>query len=236
MNNPALSTAWLERANRLALAARLLASTVHDVNNSLQVISGNGELLELAASADPTIVRRGQTIRTHARRASGLLTELMAFVKDANEQVSPTSLRAIATQAVAMRQYALTKLRASVTVEGDAADVRANPRHVLQVALNLVSNAEQALGGRTSATLRLQVRQEGGRALLDVTDNGAGIDPSVEPRLFLLDSLTAASADSALGIGLGVSRWLIEEAGGTLSYARADAGGSTFTISLPAIS
>src|SRR5215831_18697235 len=102
MDSSVPSTAWLERANRLALAARLLASTVHDVNNSLQVISGNGELLELAPSADPTIVRRGQSIRTHARRASGLLTELMAFVKDANEQVSPTSLRAIATQAVAM--------------------------------------------------------------------------------------------------------------------------------------
>src|SRR5215471_6328139 len=93
------SAEWLERANRLALTARLLASTVHDINNALQVISGNGELLEQAPSADEKTIRRAQTIRTHARRASGVLADLMAFVKDANEQRQPIALHAVATQA-----------------------------------------------------------------------------------------------------------------------------------------
>jgi C4-dicarboxylate-specific signal transduction histidine kinase len=226
------STAWLERANRLALTARLLSSTVHDINNALQVISGNGELLELAASADATVVKRGQTIRAHARRASGLLAELMAFVKDANDRTSTVTLRAVATQAVSMRQYALTKLRIAVAIEGDEGTVVANPRHLVQVALNLISNAEQVLAGRAGATLRLQVRQERDRASLTVIDNGPGLDPAVELRLLAPDPRPGESAEG-LGIGLSVSGWLVRQQGGALTYARPAEGGSAFIVSLP---
>jgi C4-dicarboxylate-specific signal transduction histidine kinase len=226
------STAWLERANRLALIARLLSSAVHDINNALQVISGNGELLELAAGADPAVIKRGQTIRTHAQRASGLLTELMAFARDGNESARPVTLRSIATQALSMRQYAVTKLRVVAAVEGVEGKVFASPRYLVQVALNLVSNAEQALAGRTGGMLRLQVSTDGDRALLTVTDNGPGLDPRVEQRLFVGGPQPIDSADG-LGIGLGVSKWLIEQQGGSLAYAPAAGGGSAFTVSLP---
>jgi signal transduction histidine kinase len=233
MEGPAPSTAWLERANRLALTARLLSSTVHDINNALQVISGNSELLELAPSADALVIKRGQTIRTHARRASGLLTELMAFAKDVDDRTGTVTLHAIATQAVSMRQYALTKLRVAVTVEGDEGPVTGNPRHLVQVVLNLVANAERALAGRSGATLRLHVRVDGERVSLSVSDNGPGLDPAMEARLF---SAAPASVDATdgLGIGLGVSTWLAEQHGGTLTYARVPDGGSAFTLSLPA--
>ena len=227
------STAWLERANRLALTARLLSSTVHEVNNALQVISGNGELLELVAGADAAVIKRGQTIRSHARRASGLLTELMAFTRDGNESVRPVALRSVATQALSMRQYALTKLRVTSAVEGDEGQVIAVPRHLVQIALNLVSNAEHALAGRTGGTLRLEVLTDGGRASLTVTDNGSGLDPAVEARLFSSGPEQVDSVDG-LGIGLAVSKWLLEQQGGSLAYAPADGGGSAFTVSLPA--
>jgi two-component system sensor histidine kinase DctS len=226
------STAWLERANRLALTARLLSSTVHDINNALQVISGNGELLELAPNADAQVIKRGQTIRSHARRASGLLTELMAFAKDLNDRTGVVALRAVATQAVAMRQYALTKLRIAVTVDGDEGPVVGNPRHLTQVVLNLVANAERALTSRQGATLRLHVHSDAGVTSLSVSDNGPGLDPAVEQRLFSVEPGSVEATDG-LGIGLGVSKWLIEQHHGTLTYLRPPEGGSAFTITLP---
>ena len=232
MDGPAPSTAWLERANRLALTARLLSSTVHDINNALQVISGNGELLELAPNADAAIIKRGQTIRTHARRASGLLTELMAFARDASGRALPVTMKDVATQAVTMRHYALTKLRVAVSVEGDEGPVVGNPRHLVQVALNLVANAEQALAGRPGATLRLQVQRDAARTTLSVIDNGPGLDPHVERRLFEAE-VQSIDAPDGLGIGLSVSKWLIEQQKGTLTYAREADGGSAFTMSLP---
>ena len=232
MDGPAPSTAWLERANRLALTARLLSSTVHDINNALQVISGNGELLELAANADAAIVKRGQAIRTHARRASGLLTDLMAFARDAGDRAQPVTLTAVATQAVAMRQYALTKLKVAVSIEGDEGPVVGNPRHLVQVALNLIANAEKALAGRPGATLRLQVTRDAAQTALSVIDNGPGLDPDVERHLFEPE-VQSTEAIEGLGIGLSVSKWLMEEQSGTLTYARAAGGGSAFTVSLP---
>jgi signal transduction histidine kinase len=232
MDGPAPSTAWLERANRLALTARLLSSTVHDINNALQVISGNGELLELAANADAAVIKRGQTIRTHARRASGLLTDLMAFARDGNDRALPIAMRAVATQAVTMRHYALTKLRIAVSIDGDEGPVVGNARHLVQVALNLVANAEKALSGRAGATLRVHVTRDGDRTTMSVIDNGPGLDPAVERHLFVAEVQPIGEIDG-LGIGLSVSKWLIEQQSGTLTYASVADGGSAFTISLP---
>ena len=225
------SAEWLERANRLALTARLLASTVHDINNALQVISGNGELLEQAPGADEKTIRRAQTIRSHARRASGLLTELMAFVKDVSDRRQPVALHAVATQAVALRQYALTKLRITTALDGDQGMVVASPRHVVQIVLNLIANAEQSLAGQAGAALRIVVTADGALTRVSVADNGPGLDEAAERRLFALPDYGAAGG--ALGIGLVVSKWLAEQQGGTLTYERPATGGSSFTLSLP---
>src|SRR5262249_1289337 len=72
---------WLEPARRLDLTSTLLATTVHEVNNALQVISGSAEMLTPASTPD-IIHRRSDAIGAHARRASALLAELSAFAKD----------------------------------------------------------------------------------------------------------------------------------------------------------
>jgi signal transduction histidine kinase len=71
---------WLERANRLALTSALLSTTVHEVNNALQVISGSAEMLNASPPADVT-GRRTDAIGAHARRASALLAELSSFAR-----------------------------------------------------------------------------------------------------------------------------------------------------------
>jgi signal transduction histidine kinase len=212
---------WLERANRLALTARLLSSTVHDVNNALQVIAGSVELLQMQPAASEMVQRRIAAIDTQAKRASKLLSDLTEFVRDARANAEPIELKAMAEQVLASRHYAVTKLRINASVEGDPARVSANPKHVQQILLNLMINAEDA----QCSTLIVRVGREGDQAVVTVEsaagERGAG------------SGERAGNADR-LGIGLEVSQWLAQKNGGTVTFEPA-AGVSRAKLSLPAV-
>lgn len=225
--------AWLERANRLSLIARVVSSTVHDVNNALQVIGGSAELLEMAPGAGEAVLRRALTISTQAKRASALLNDLSGFVRDTRARPERVGLRALALQTLAMRQYSLSKLRVVSAVDGDEVFVEANPRELLQLLLNLVINAEPALAVAPEARLQIRVSREGDQAAVDVEDNGSGVAPGEVDALF--DASTVAPNEAGdLRIGLAVSRWLASRMNGHLTYAPAAGSGARFTLRLPA--
>jgi len=229
---PIAAPAWLERANRLSLIARVVSSTVHDTNNALQVIGGSAELLEMAAGASEAVLRRGQTIATQAKRASALLNDLSAFVRDTRDRPERLGLHAVVSHAVAMRHYSLTKLRLAPVVEGSDVPVEVNPRELLQVLLNLLINAEQALAKTPDARLRVIVERDGDQAAVVVEDNGRGVAPGDVEGLFEARTL-APSESGELRIGLAVSAWLASRMGGSLAYAPAAGQGARFTLRLP---
>ena len=235
MTAPApLNPDWLERVNRLAIIAALVPGSVHDVNNALQVISGSAELLGMAGGGSAeNITRRGLAIGEQARRATGTLSELTQFVRDANDAPQRVGLRMVAERALALRQHALRKAKIDAAVEGDEVLALANPRHVLQIVLNLLLNAEAALNGRSPAILRLTTARQDGTATMTLTDSGNGIAADRHATLFAAPEAYDGLPDR-LGIGLFVSSALAGKNGGRLSYAPAAGGGAAFTLGLPA--
>jgi len=225
--------AWLERANRLALIARIVSTTVHDVNNALQVIGGSAELLELAPGASEAVLRRGQSIGAQAARASALLNGLSTFVRDTRRAPERFGLLALAGQVLTMRHYSLTNLRVTAAVTGDEVLVDASPRDVQQVVMNLVINAERALSQIPGARVTVAVARDGDAAVVSVEDNGAGVSAAAAGELFA-PRLQDPGEAGDLGIGLAVSRALAERMAGTLSYEPADPRGARFTLRLPA--
>lgn len=224
---------WLERANRFALTSMLLAATVHEVNNALQVISGSAEMLAPASPPD-IIVRRTDAISAHARRASALLAELSAFAKDDTTNTMRLDLGHVAQRALAMRQYTMAKLKLQTSFEarGESRTVVANARLLLQLVLNLVVNAERALADHVGGRILLVLEGNPERVTLSVEDNGAGIAPEALPKLF--DPSAPLASPGHLGIGLAVSRHLAGQFAGTLSHDPRPDGGARFMLSLPA--
>jgi two-component system sensor kinase FixL len=222
---------WLERANRLATISTLLSTTVHEVNNALQVISATAEMLASSNTPDAN-ARRGDVIGAHARRASALLAELSAFARDENTAARPLELAQVGQRALAMRQYSIARLKLDCTFQGGAggSTVVASPSAVLQIALNLIVNAERALVGRVGGQVTVVVERRSGRVELRVCDNGPGIPHESVGRLF--EAGAHASATN-LGIGLAVSKLLAERDRGELRY-QAQAPGAAFTLSYPA--
>ena len=228
-----LNPDWLERVNRLAITATLVPGTVHEVNNALQVISGSAELLGLGGGASPeNITRRGMAIADQARRATGSLAELTQLVRDTSEISQRVNLREMADRSLTLRHHALLKAKIDAAVDGPDVAVRANPRHVLQIVLNLLLNAEAALVGRAEGVIRATVSRSDGVATLSVTDNGAGVESASQ--LFAAPQVERAQLPQRLGIGLFVSNGLAARNDGSLSYAPSPTGGSAFTLTLRA--
>lgn len=113
--------------------------------------------------------------------------------------------------------------------------IDADPGRISQVVVNLLNNAAKytPAGGR----IELAVRQEGGRVLISLSDNGAGIAEAAFARIFEMFSQVGqcgSQAPGGLGIGLSLVRQLVELHGGTVSVASPGIGqGSTFTVGLP---
>lgn len=227
-----LSLPWLERANHLATLARLLSDTVHEVNNSLQVISGQAELLESVPGAGEVAIRRVRSVGAQARNASVLLEQLQNFSQVGTGPAGRVPLPQIAQQAVDLRRYSLKRLRIDTTVEppgeGDLS-VAASERVLLQIVLNLMFNAEQALAGRPSPRMWLRTRRHEGLVELTVEDNGPGL-PDEAPGT----DRDAVDAPKRLGIGRQVAEGLAQALGGRITWTSPDdAAGCRATLSLP---
>lgn len=229
MESTGLPPDWLARANRLAMVAAVLSTTVHETNNALQIISGSAEMLGPGTTGD-VAARRGDTIGSQARRASALLAELSAFARDDTAETGRADLGQIGQRALAMRQYALARLNIQSGFEGSGAScaAAARPRSVLQIVLNLLVNAERALAGRPNGRI-LVTAAAGAEVALTVDDNGPGLPQDVAARAF---SPMIQSDTDRLGIGLSVARWLAERDGGSLGAATSTLGGCAIRLTL----
>jgi C4-dicarboxylate-specific signal transduction histidine kinase len=230
MPEPSLPPEWLARANRLAMVAAVLSTTVHEVNNALQIISGSAEMLGPGIPGD-VLARRAETIGGQARRASALLAELSAFARDDPPDPDRADLGHIGQRALAMRQYTHARLNIQSGFErsGGRFEVASRPRAIMQIVLNLLVNAERALAGRRDGRIVVGVATGRDRVELTVDDNGPGLRSDAAARPFAPRFDAAASG---LGIGLSVSRWLADREGGALDLADSRLGGCAITLSL----
>lgn len=223
--------AWLATVNRQSLAVRLLATTVHDVNNILQVMSGAAEVLAL----DPTpaaVAKRTTSIVGQSAAATAVLHNLITFVRAESPAQDGARPLALAQQALAFRQHMVRKLRLTAAAEGDDAECAMARHRLQQVLLNLVVNAEQALAGRPNGTLRLTVQGGDDVVRIVVADNGPGLPPARVTAAFAWPPVPGETP-GALGLGLQVSRGLVAEAGGTFAIEAPPEGGTAVVVTLP---
>ena len=108
--------------------------------------------------------------------------------------------------------------------------VKGHPNQLTQVFLNLVVNAAQAISGR--GEIDLEISQEDRQAVIRITDSGKGFAPETLKRLFT-PFFTTKPAGEGTGLGLYVSRGIVEGHGGTMYAENSPKGGAVFTVELP---
>ncbi len=229
-NRDILPLQRLNSINRLTVVARLLSSAVHDTRNSLQIVTGYAELFAETVGNPEKARERSRAILTHADRATQRMQGLVLMAQEAVDSPTRFDLRALAEEAVGLRKSSFGRARISATIAPPAGEfwVMASRSDLLRVVVNLLLNAERAVAGRPGALLTFTVSEAGGRMRLVVQDNGPGVPEAILPTLF-----EPFGPGAGPGIGLCVSRWLTERAGGTLQLT-SNTGGAQFALELPA--
>lgn len=228
----------LIHAAKLAALGRMSAAIVHEVSQPLSAMENTLATAGLLAERGETqaVPEKVRAARELVRRIQRTVKLLRSFAR--NEPVAPEPVEIGRSVAVAMELAAHRAAAEGVAISFDpppqALFVRANATRLEQVVLNLVINALDAVSGREQPHVSLACEQAGGEIRILVRDNGPGIPEHLRERIaepFFSTKLTG----EGLGLGLSISRAIVDEFDGRIFFERNDEGGCTFTVALPAL-
>jgi signal transduction histidine kinase len=229
----ALNPQRLGQLNRLATSARLVAGMAHELNNSLQVVSG---LVELLADADvpPDVAARIRKIGGQADKASSTVRQVLGYTREGAPELKRQDVGAAVDRTVALRRYNLGRAGISVTSQvAPGLSVRADERGLLQLLLNLVLNAEDALSAQPRKDLHISAEAVDGNVRIAVSDTGHGVSDGIRHRIF--DPFFSTRTDArAVGLGLPAAQAIAMSSGGRVILADGRPGSTTFVVELPA--
>jgi len=226
----------LARITRLTTMGELAASIAHEVNQPLTAVTNNGgACLRLLASGnlDPDVLRRAlEEIVADATRASAVITRIRAFIKKAPTERSELNINDVIKEVLALSGHELHNNQVFVDchLTQTLPHVSADRVQLQQVLLNLIMNGVEAMNGGQPRTLSVDSRSdESGNVSVAVGDSGTGFASDVD-RLFTPFFTTKVNG---MGMGLTISRSIIENHGGRLSATPNSPHGAVFSFTLP---
>jgi CHASE2 domain-containing sensor protein len=228
----------LERAGRIAGVEQFASVVRHEIGQPLSSIAG---FLEAArrvlerdgATATPKAIEHLGLATEQTRRVGDIVRGLQGMFARRPVEPRPETINALVEQAFAILALddANRRPRRMLRLAPDLPLVPVDPVPMQQVLVNLGRNAVEALENRPGALITVTTRRAGDDMIaIDVADNGPGLDPAVADKLF---AMSASSKGAGRGIGLAVSRVIVEDHGGTLTARANPTGGMTFTVLLP---
>jgi PAS domain S-box-containing protein len=229
----------LAQVTRVTSLATLTASIAHEVNQPLSgIVTNASTCLRMLAMEPPNVDGARETVRRTIRdgnRASEVITRLRALFSKKHTLAERVHLNDATREVIALSLCELQRNR--VILRSELADhlplVTGVRVQLQQVILNLLRNASDAMStidDRPRELLIRTERDEGDRVLLSVKDAGIGFDPQTADRLF---ETFYTTKNDGMGVGLSVSRSIIESHQGRLWATLNDGPGATFSFSIP---
>ena len=223
-----------EHAQKLAGFGQLAAGIVHEINNPLTTITAYSDnLIERLSRAehDPGDLEKLRRISDAGQRILRFSRDLSAYARPSDAKTESVDLAAILDQAAQMCEPVLRASGAKLERGFQPVPaIAGNKGSLLQVFVNLITNAAQALRG--SGTVRLELEKSGGSVVARVRDDGCGMPEEVKARAFE-PFFTTKPDGRGSGLGLSIVQGIVGRHAGEISVESQDGVGTTFTVSLP---
>jgi PAS domain S-box-containing protein len=213
---------------RLAILGQLAGGVSHELRNPLATIANAAYYLQMTL-ADPDDKTKDylHLIASQAQTAGKIVSDLLDFSRETPADKQRTPIRELVSQ-LWERCAPPDNVETTTLVPDDLPPAFIDPQQIGQVLENLVINAYQAMPGGGSLTVRAEVK--GGRLHLSITDTGVGIAQEHMDKLF---EPLYTTKPRGIGLGLPVSKTLVEANGGSIEVTSEEGKGSTFTVILP---
>ena len=231
--------AELHHVLRLGTIGEISSGLAHEINQPLGAIANFAgacvRLLDAGTASDVDLRRGFGLIAAEALRAGNVIRSLRNLARKADGQVEAVDINEVVQRASALMLPEAQLQGISLRLEAAPAvpPVQADGIQIEQVVLNLILNAIEAMHGSPVKLLSVRTSAANGHVQVAVDDRGAGLSVEVAERLF---EPFFTTKEKGLGMGLAISRRIIEAHGGRMWGAPNDAGGSTFAFTLPVAS
>ena len=220
----------LARSERLAELGMLSAGVAHEINNPLAIIRGNAELLQIELNQQADSQEEVGEILTQVGRINRIVGSLLTLARQERRQISSFQLNPLLDEIldqighqIPLEGYCIERSyrEQELQLQGDREQLR-------QVFTNLILNGLQAMEGGGRLTISAGTNQ--GMPVITVTDNGPGITPEQQERLF---TPFYSTKQHGTGLGLAVSWGIVRNHGGTIEVHSIPGQGSGFAVRLP---
>lgn len=222
------------QSERLAAMGAMIGGVAHELNNPLTSIMGVSELLQ-DTETNETSRKQLAMLQQQARRAAEIVQNLTYFARPPAPGKSRINLVEVVERTLNLHAYSLRKN--SITVdflkETGVPYALGDPHQLMQVFLNLILNAEQAIrDARDKGTLRIRLGQGDNSVWVSFHDDGPGIAKENLPSIF--DPFyTTKRPGRGTGLGLSICKSVMKEHNGSIEAVNSPEGGAVFTVTLP---
>ncbi|WP_088185938.1 PAS domain-containing sensor histidine kinase [Desulfosporosinus sp. FKA] len=235
------------QADKLSALGLLASGFAHEINNPLAIIQGYAEDLE-EQIAEPFVGNGGtvpermkrslRTIRKHVGRAQRITQSLLNFSRKSEWKVEEIGVEQVIEESLALLEILLRKkqIRVMKRWESPLPGVKGDALQLVQVFVNILSNAVDALPEQGELQIEVQTRTKKGESILEITvhDNGEGIAPELLSKIFD-PFFTTKEVGKGTGLGLAISYGIIARMGGTIQIESEPCQGTKVQITLPVI-
>jgi predicted ATPase/signal transduction histidine kinase/ActR/RegA family two-component response regulator len=242
------SEAQLRQSQKMEAMGTLAGGIAHDFNNILGAILGYGELAQQSVAANAVARRHIDNVMQAGGRAKSLVERILEFSRSSFTELSAIDAQAVIEETLKLLAVASLEpgVRLETRLDAAGAAVVGNATQLHQVAMNLCTNAIQAMKRGGVLTVILERAAVGERRLIShgtldagnylrlcVGDTGTGIPPAVYERMFD-PFFTTKRAGDGTGLGLALVHGIVADFGGVIDVATELGVGTTFTLWLPA--
>lgn len=229
----------LTHASRLSLIGQMASALAHELGQPLNACQSYLSGLRLRLGDElahrPELLGALDKASQHLEQAGQIIRNVRGFVARGAPEPSSVDLQALVGQTLRLLELPIRAagVRTDVVAVEALPPARANPVEIQQVLVNLVINAIEAMAAVPIDDRAVQIRllRDGhGMVCIEVADRGSGIAAELAPRIF---DPYVTSKTTGLGMGLMISRTIVESHGGALRLVRHKAPGATFRFTLP---
>jgi two-component system NtrC family sensor kinase len=223
----------LIQSEKMAAVGTLSAGLAHEVKNPLSAVLGYAQLSKRKLDQPEALKKHLDTIEHETKRCNEIIGNLMQFSRQEKGEHSQISINEVVSKSMAIvdHQLSLKNVRIESELADDIPPISGNANNLQQVLMNLMINAQQAIGD-DGGTVSLATLVDGDSAVISVSDTGPGMDDDVAAKVFE-PFFTTKPAGQGTGLGLSVTYGIIQDHDGDISVTRAASGGAKFVIRLP---
>lgn len=244
----------LIQKDKMAALGRLASGVAHEIRNPLEIISMGVDYLENFIPRDQAAAAGSlEKIHRAIDRANTIINDVLKFSRKSEMVIEPVDIRRAAEESLSLCGYIIRKTGVQVLPQfpEDPVTVAGNRNMLIQVLINLVHNAVDAMAGSEVKELKMRIYTDtvtevgyktGYRradyfkigeemAVVEISDTGAGIDPDVLPKIFE-PFFTTKQAGGGTGLGLSLAHMIMERMMGTIDVSSRAGRGATFFVKL----